>query len=118
MTLVRPCLSQGCPALVPVGESRCDRHAGAKDEGRKTRQERGYTNQWLKESRAFLDENPLCVECKAKGKLIRAECTDHITPHKGNETLFWDRNNWQPLCHECHSAKTAREDGGFGHRRK
>jgi 5-methylcytosine-specific restriction protein A len=28
--------------------------------------------------------------------------------------LFWDSSNWQPLCHECHSSKTAREDGGFG----
>jgi 5-methylcytosine-specific restriction protein A len=28
--------------------------------------------------------------------------------------LFWDQSNWQPLCHTCHSKKTAREDGGFG----
>ncbi|WP_414713895.1 HNH endonuclease [Scandinavium sp.] len=23
-------------------------------------------------------------------------------------------SNLQPLCHRCHSEKTAREDGGFG----
>ena len=23
--------------------------------------------------------------------------------------LFWDTDNWQPLCKQCHSAKTARE---------
>jgi 5-methylcytosine-specific restriction protein A len=32
--------------------------------------------------------------------------------------LFWDRSNWQGLCHPCHSAKTATEDGGFGNARR
>ncbi|WP_309304395.1 MULTISPECIES: HNH endonuclease [Brevibacillus] len=26
--------------------------------------------------------------------------------------MFWDRNNWQPLCEQCHNRKTAREDRG------
>jgi 5-methylcytosine-specific restriction enzyme A len=34
---------------------------------------------------------------------------DHITPHKGDRQMFWDRSNWQSLCHRCHSRKTARE---------
>lgn len=29
-------------------------------------------------------------------------------------SLFWDRTNWQGLCKQCHSRKTAAEDGGFG----
>ncbi|MFR3634507.1 MAG: HNH endonuclease [Sutterella sp.] len=37
-----------------------------------------------------------------------------MKPHKGDMALFWDQSNWQPLCHTCHSKKTAREDGGFG----
>jgi 5-methylcytosine-specific restriction protein A len=28
--------------------------------------------------------------------------------------LFWNRSNWQSLCHSCHSRKTASEDGGWG----
>jgi 5-methylcytosine-specific restriction protein A len=28
--------------------------------------------------------------------------------------LFWDNTNWQAMAKECHDAKTAREDGGFG----
>ncbi|WP_196941894.1 hypothetical protein [Pseudooceanicola algae] len=24
--------------------------------------------------------------------------TDHIVPHKGDQRLFWDKNNWQPCC--------------------
>ena len=39
---------------------------------------------------------------------------DHITPHKGDKALFWQRANWQPLCKQCHDIKTAIEDGGFG----
>ncbi|WP_415405336.1 HNH endonuclease [Tateyamaria sp. SN3-11] len=33
----------------------------------------------------------------------RATLVDHITPHKGDTNLFWDRTNWQPLCITCHS---------------
>lgn len=43
---------------------------------------------------------------------------DHIVPHKGNHELFWDRDNWQALCHHCHSVKTATEDGGWGRQPK
>lgn len=43
---------------------------------------------------------------------------DHITPHKGDRGLFWDRNNWQALCKTCHDTKTAAEDGGFGNKVK
>jgi 5-methylcytosine-specific restriction protein A len=43
---------------------------------------------------------------------------DHIIPHRGDQALFWDEENWQPLCLVCHNAKTAREDGGFGNQPK
>ncbi|WP_309304432.1 HNH endonuclease [Brevibacillus laterosporus] len=32
-----------------------------------------------------------------------------MVAHKGDKTLFWDRNNWQPICEQCHNRKTARE---------
>jgi 5-methylcytosine-specific restriction protein A len=40
----------------------------------------------------------------------------HRVPHRGDARLFWDQNNWQPMCTPHHNAKTAREDGGFGRR--
>ena len=46
--------------------------------------------------------------------MVAATLTDHIVPHKGDMKLFWDSANHQSLCHDCHSFKTAREDGGFG----
>jgi 5-methylcytosine-specific restriction protein A len=33
---------------------------------------------------------------------------DHIRPHRGDVTLFFDRDNCQGLCVEHHSEKTAR----------
>jgi len=87
---------------------------------RPTAHRRGYDRRWRQASRAFLSlpENHLCRECRRRGRETAAECVDHITPHRGDRRLFWDRTNWQPLCHPCHSVKTATEDGGFGHARK
>ena len=39
-----------------------------------------------------------------------ASVVDHIKPHKGNRGLFWDRNNWQPLCKMHHDSTKAREE--------
>ena len=45
-----------------------------------------------------------------EGKYVKATDVDHIVPHRGDKTLFWDQGNWQPLCHRHHSSKTRRED--------
>jgi 5-methylcytosine-specific restriction protein A len=77
---------------------------------------RGYGYKWQLARAAFLKMNPLCVDPSREhlGRVKAATDVDHIIPHRGDEKLFWDRKNWQGLCHECHSSKTAREDGGFG----
>lgn len=77
-----------------------------------------YGRTWRKARDAFIAENPLCVECLAVGKTRGATDVDHIVPHRGSWALFWDQTNWQSLCKPHHSAKTAREDGGFGNRKK
>lgn len=81
---------------------------------RKSSAKRGYSYAWQKARLFFLKQNPLCVECLKSGRVEPATDVDHIIPHKGDMNLFWDRNNWQPLCKSCHSRKTATEDGGFG----
>lgn len=73
-----------------------------------------YNHQWVKVRARFLKENPLCLECYKQGRITPANVVDHITPHKGDERLFWDQSNYQPLCKKCHDTKTAKEDGGFG----
>ena len=49
-------------------------------------------------------------ECNANGKYIEATVVDHIVPHRGNEQLMWDENNWQDLCKQCHDKKTGNEN--------
>jgi 5-methylcytosine-specific restriction protein A len=69
---------------------------------------RGYTYRWQKESRLFLQLNPLCVECERQGRVTEATCVDHVVPHRGDQARFWDVSNWAPLCLHCHNAKSAR----------
>ena len=126
MTTIRPlkpCAYPGCKAFAIQSSGYCKVHAEIKakqkaiaDRNRGTRTERGYSNRWLKASATYLAQHPLCVECLKQGITKPATEVDHIIPHKGNSQLFWDTNNWQSLCHECHSRKTVREDGGFGHK--
>ena len=85
---------------------------------RKTAYERGYNNKWRKARFHYLQSHPLCVHCDAEGRVTPATDLDHIIPHKGDMSLFWDSHNWQPLCKSCHSRKTVLEDGGFGNKTK
>jgi hypothetical protein len=43
---------------------------------------------------------------------------DHEIPFEGRPELRLDLANYRTRCNVCHAAKTDREDGGFGHRRK
>jgi HNH endonuclease len=65
-----------------------------------------YRNQ----RRVFLLNNPLCCMCKRPRP---AEVLDHIIPHKGNERLFWDERNWQPLCKHCHDSVKAVQEASI-----
>lgn len=121
---LKPCNAPACPELVR-GKPYCDNHQDM-DKERKARADqyrgssssRGYDARWRKARKRFLGSNPLCTECHAKGRVREATVVDHIIPHKGNRIKFWDETNWQPMCSTCHSAKTAREDGGFGNPQK
>jgi 5-methylcytosine-specific restriction protein A len=72
-----------------------------------------YDRRWRKQRAYFLQANPLCVMCQAQGFVTSATVVDHIKPHRGDLTLFWDANNWQSLCKHHHdSAKQAEERSG------
>ena len=72
--------------------------------------ERGYGAKWQRERKKFLDSNPFCVKCYEEGHITIATVVDHIKPHRGDQKLFWDRGNWQPLCEHHHNVKTMTED--------
>lgn len=74
---------------------------------------RGYNHRWRKARAQFLQLHPLCRYCEQMGKIQPAEVVDHRVPHKGDQALFWDHDNWQPLCKTCHDAvKQAEERNG------
>ena len=111
---LRYCLHPGCSILVTHG--RCPVHKQTRERERGTRQERGYTNQWLHYSRNRLAEHPLCagypVGCHTLPTV--ADVTDHILSARTRPDLFWEETNHQSLCLECHRRKTNEVDGGFG----
>lgn len=93
------------PTLPPV-----HRHMGyspgaaARDNDRRrgSARSRGYTAEWDKQSRIFLRHHRLCLGCQALGLVVVAELVDHVVPHKGDMTVFWDRGRWQPTCRWHH----------------
>lgn len=80
----------------------------------KSSTQRGYGYKWQKARAAYFAKHPLCVECERQGLFVVATDLDHKIPHRGDKELFWDRSNWQGLCHSCHSIKTQREEEGGG----
>ena len=57
-----------------------------------------------------LGHDPLCCVCMAKGYVTAANEVDHIDGDSFNNAP----SNLQSLCKPHHSAKTVRENGGFG----
>lgn len=115
----RPCARPGCPALVERGYCegcRAKSPAAISERTRGSASERGYGRRWQKARNAYLARHPLCIDPYGVHSvhMVAATDLDHIVPHKGDMTLFWDALNWQALCKACHSRKTAAEDGGFG----
>ena len=105
----RPCRYPGCPGLCEHGQVYCKDHLQwSSDRLRGGADARGYNSGWRKARKAFLQQHPLCVQCMKEGRLTPATVVDHIVPHRGNERLFWDVNNWQPLCADCHGQKTGK----------
>lgn len=100
----RPPRLCACNAVVPHGViCACQREATRArnrrhDARRPSSRERGYTRQWEKARLDFLRHHPFCAMCGNPADLV-----DHVTPHRGDEALFWNFNNWQALCTPCHN---------------
>lgn len=114
------CSWPGCGKSVLLPDRYCDKHKKLKEEQDRQRKastdyrrgsaaSRGYDYAWSKFRKSYLRLHPVCAVC---GRL--ANEVDHVIPFKGDKTKIFDLDNLQPLCHECHSRKTAKENGGFG----
>ena len=98
----RPCRHPGCASL--SDEVYCVVHRPLYS--RESATNRGYDARWRAARKRYLKRYPLCIECQRKGKFMPATVVDHVLPHRGDEDLFWDESNWQPLCKHCHDRKT------------
>lgn len=66
---------------------------------------------WQRLRAQVLAEEPLCRACAARGLVVRATDVDHIEDSRDDYSDDNRRENLQPLCHECHSLKTAASMG-------
>ncbi|NLW90995.1 MAG: HNH endonuclease, partial [Syntrophomonadaceae bacterium] len=87
----KPCAHPGCSQLVQDGRyciqhKRQDRQRYDKERG--SASQRGYNYRWQQYSKRYLAEHPLCVQCHNEGRIVAAQVTDHIQPHKGDQGLF------------------------------
>ena len=105
-----PCKHSNCARLVPYGSQYCEEHSTLHVHDVKGTKEKGYDSRWRKARGRFLKAHPLCVQCQKQGKLTQATVVDHIVPHRGDQQLFWNESNWQPLCKSCHDTKTMTKD--------
>ncbi|QOG20443.1 HNH endonuclease [Bradyrhizobium sp. SEMIA] len=90
------------PTFRPQGQ-RSRRQANVEyDAKRGSARQRGYSPRWDKAAYVYKGLHPFCVGCKAVGRLVASEVVDHIIPHKGDQKLMWDEQNWQPACRFHH----------------
>jgi 5-methylcytosine-specific restriction enzyme A len=101
----------------PAGAQPSSEVGRALDRLRPSAARRGYSGRWRKARARYLAEHPLCASCQAGGRLSSAKVVDHVVPHRGDQRLFWDEDNWEALCKPCHDRKTVR-DGRWGQRQQ
>ena len=116
MALKRLCKAAGCKNLADFPNRYCEHHkalenpeqgrylGGNYEDLRKPYDYLYRSVRWREASKDFLKANDTCCKCGKKATIV-----DHIIPHRGDELLFWDSNNWQPLCAKCHQLKTLEE---------
>lgn len=71
------------------------------------------TAAWKKRRLAQLAAHPLCHYCELQGITALAQVADHVVPHRGDLTLFWN-GELQSLCKTHHdTVKQVEEQTGL-----
>jgi 5-methylcytosine-specific restriction protein A len=100
------CAYVGCNELVDSGY--CPKHTSTRVPfagATKSNAVLYNTRRWRTLRRHHLADNPRCVLCGSADNLT----VDHVVPPRGNEDSFYDPNNLQTLCTNCHRVKTNQE---------
>ena len=67
--------------------------------------------QWRKFRAYVFSKRPLCEPCKQRGSIVPATQLDHDVDRKDAPDRAYDESNVTPMCHSCHSRKTAKTFG-------
>ena len=65
------------------------------------------TSRWKSSAKKFIYNNPVCRYCGHMATVV-----NHKTPHKGDESIFWDKGNWESVCKQCHDSTVAKLENG------
>ena len=104
----RICSYPNCNKIINSTQSHCHEHKPQSWEIKREYNPFYSSAKWKRLSKRFRQANPLCVECKRKGRDQIGHHADHIKPiEQGGDPLDW--NNLNALCIPCHSSKTAKE---------
>ena len=101
--------------MMPKRPPRLQKPAWQQGPPRPSSCQRGYDRRWMKIAKTYIECHPICIDPFGDhaGRVVAAEHVDHIVPLRKGGTH--DESNLQALCARCHSKKTVRYDGGFGH---
>jgi 5-methylcytosine-specific restriction enzyme A len=67
---------------------------------------------WRRCRSAYLDANPLCVDCRAIGLDVEATIPHHLEERLARPDLAYDWDNLIPLCSPCHTSRHKATPGG------
>lgn len=83
------------------------------DERRGSARARGYTAEWDKAAKRYIDQHPLCLGCEAVGIVVPSTLVDHVVPQRGDAERMWSVDNWQPSCRWHHDVVKKRLEASF-----
>jgi 5-methylcytosine-specific restriction enzyme A len=102
MSLPRPCLTPGCPAVVTGKTSHCPTHAPPDSRRKDPAQARFYGSKAWKRLREYVRrEEPTCAMCKE-----RPSTQVH---HRDGDWRNNDRRNLEAVCDPCHRSHSGRD---------
>lgn len=96
----RPCRYRGCPRLTDLPSGFCAEHDKLQtqqyNKARRVEHNQRYGYQWRKFRARFLNNHPLCEQCRLNGRYTPATEIHHIKPLSEGGTN--DESNLMPLC--------------------
>ncbi len=102
-------MCHGVAKTMPTPKQERDSRYNARRQWQHLYSDKRWRNPVFGRSPRQLRKDPLCVRCKAQGKVVIAKIANHIVPHKGDEKLFFS-GELESVCKACHDGPIQREE--------